>query len=161
MKAEGHYSFLPALIIALCIRVPKKLMGGTMGEQGLNLPVRLKQDAQEWATRQGVSLDEFVLWAVAEKVGALSQQLDDPNFPHIAYRRGAAGQPVPVVRGRGLRVQTIVVAIRQWEWSPTQVAEEYGLTEQQVQEALAFYADHQAEVDAGLVAERACEDTRA
>ena len=55
----------------------------------------------------------FQMWAVAEKVGALHQDLNDPDFPQITYRRGAAGVPTPVLRGTGIRVQTIMVAAPQ------------------------------------------------
>ena len=41
-----------------------------MARYTLNLPVQLKQDAETWAAQQGVSLNQFILWAVAEKVGA-------------------------------------------------------------------------------------------
>ena len=84
-----------------------------MARYPLNLPEQLKREAEQWATRQGVSLNQFIMWAVAEKVGALRARLDDPNHPHITYRRGAAGVPVPVVRGTGIRVQALVVAARQ------------------------------------------------
>ncbi len=47
-----------------------------MARYPLNLPQQLKQEAEAWAQRQGVSLNQFILWATAEKVGALSQQLD-------------------------------------------------------------------------------------
>jgi predicted HicB family RNase H-like nuclease len=53
-----------------------------MSRYALNLPVQLKQEAEQWAAKQGVSLNQFILWAVAEKVGALKQQLDDvPRTP--------------------------------------------------------------------------------
>ena len=52
-----------------------------MSHYSLNLPHRLQQEAEQWAARQGVSLDQFILWAVAEKVGECKQQLDDPAFP--------------------------------------------------------------------------------
>ena len=77
-----------------------------MARYPLNLPARLKHEAERWAANQGVSLNQFILWAVAEKVGALKQELDAPAFPHVTYRRGAAGQPNPVLRGIGVRVQT-------------------------------------------------------
>ena len=89
-----------------------------MARYPLNLPLQLKRDAEVWAARQGVSLNQFILWAVSEKVGALNQQLDDPSFPQVTYRRGASNQPVPVLRGTGVRVETIVVASEQWEWTP-------------------------------------------
>jgi len=126
----------------------------------LNLPVQLKQEAEKWASEQGVSLNQFILWSVAEKVGSLKQSLDDPAFPHITYRRGPGGQPVPVLRGTGIRVQTIVVAARQWAMTPAQIAAEYDLAEAQIKEALGFYEDHRSEVDASLAVERALEAER-
>jgi len=75
----------------------------------------------------------------------------------VTYRRGAAGQPAPVLRGTGIRVQTVVVAARQWGMEPGQIAAEFGLAEAQVKEAVAFYDAHRAEIDAALAAERALE----
>ncbi len=121
-----------------------------MARYPLNLPQQLKQEAEALARQQGVSLNQFILWATAEKVGALSQQLDDPEFPQITYRRGASGAPTPVLRGTGLRVQTIVVAHEQWGMTAAEIAEEYGLTQRQIEEALAFYAAHREEIDARL-----------
>jgi uncharacterized protein (DUF433 family) len=119
----------------------------------LNLPPDLRQEAARLAQRQGISLNQFILWSVAEKVGELRRSLDDPSFPHITYRRGAAGQPTPVVRGTGIRVQTIVTAAQHWGLSPVEIASEYGLTEQQVTECLAFYAARPAELEASMQAE--------
>lgn len=128
-----------------------------MARYSLNLPIQLKQEAEKWAANQGVSLNQFILWAVAEKVGVLSQQLDDPAFPDITYRRGASGQPLPVLRGTGLRVQAVVVAAQQWGLSPNQIAAEYSLTEAQVNNALAFYAAHTPEIDTAIAAEQTLE----
>ena len=129
-----------------------------MARYPLNLPAKLKQEAEEWAANQGVSLNQFILWSVAEKVGTLKRDLDDPAFPRITYRRGASGQPVPVLRGTGIRVQTAVVASRHWDLTSDQVAAEYGLTKAQVKEALAFYDVHRAEIDADLAIEQAMEE---
>ncbi len=126
-----------------------------MSRYALNLPEQLKHDAEQWAERQGISLNQFILWAVAEKVGALNQQLDDPQFPQITYRRGASGYPTPTVRGTGIRVQTLVVAAQNWQWSPAQIAGEYDLSESQVREAQAFYDAHKAEIELALAAEDA------
>ena len=131
-----------------------------MARYPLNLPTRLKQEAEKWASNQGVSLNQFILWAVSEKVGALNQQLDDPTFPHVTYRRGASGQPVPVLRGTGLRVQTLVVAAQEWQLSPAQIAAEYDVTEAQVKDALVFYEAHNQEIEASIAAEQALEETR-
>jgi len=128
-----------------------------MARYPLNLPARLKEEAEELAARQGVSLNQFILWSVAEKVGSLRQQLDDPASSQITYRRGAAGQPVPALRQTGIRVQTMVVAAQQWGMKPAQIAAEYGVPEAQVKESLAFYAAHRAEIDTALAAEQALE----
>jgi uncharacterized protein (DUF433 family) len=132
-----------------------------MARYPLNLPAQLKQEAEQWAADQGVSLNQFILWSVAEKVGTLKHSLDDPAFPRITYRRGAAGQPVPVLRGTGIRVQTIVVAVQRWDLTSDQIAAEYGLAEAQVKEALAFYEVHHSEIDADLAVEQAMEKVHA
>jgi uncharacterized protein (DUF433 family) len=124
-----------------------------MARYPLNLPAQLKEEAEKWASNQGVSLNQFIMWAVAEKVSSLSQSLDASAFPRVTYRRGAAGQPMPVLHGTGIRAQTVGVAAQQWEMTPTQIATEYGLTEAQVNEALAFYEAHRAEIEAAIAAE--------
>lgn len=128
-----------------------------MARYALNLPAQLKHEAEAWATTQGISLNQFILWAVAEKVGALKQQLDDPAFPHLTYRRGASGQPTAVVRGTGIRVQALVVAAHTWGFTPAQIAAEYDLPVAQIAEALAFYDAHRDEIDAALAADTARE----
>ena len=129
-----------------------------MARYPLNSPTQLKREAEQWAANQGVSLNQFILWAVAEKVGTLERSLDDPAFPHVTYRRGAAGQPVPVLRGTGIRVQTVVVATHQWGLTPAQIATEYGLARAQVSDALAFYDAHRAEIDVVIAAEQIMEE---
>ncbi|RMD60372.1 DUF433 domain-containing protein [Candidatus Parcubacteria bacterium] len=121
-----------------------------MARYPLKLPQQLKQEAEVWAKRQGVSLNQFILWATAEKVGALSQQLDDPKYPQITYHRGASGTPTPVIRGTGVRVQAVVIAHEKWGMAADEIAVEYGLTKRQIEEALAFYVSHRAEIDAHL-----------
>lgn len=123
-----------------------------MARYSLNLPVQLKQDAEQWSSVQGTSLNQFILWAVAEKIGNLKQSLDDPGFPHITYHRGAAGVPTPVVRGTRIRVQTLVVWHRQG-MSAKDIADEYGLRVDQVSNALAFYQEHRAEIDLSIAEE--------
>jgi len=117
------------------------------GRYAVNFPLELKKEAEALAKQQGVSLNQFILWSVAEKVSALKTSLDDPNFPGIAYRRGDSGVPVPVLMGTGIRVQTIVISNREWNESPAEIAAQYGLTEGQIKEALLFYQAHQAEID--------------
>jgi uncharacterized protein (DUF433 family) len=124
-----------------------------MSRYALSLPQQLKQKAEELARQQGVSLNQFILWAVAEKVGSLAEGLADPNYPGIGYRRGSAGQPAPVLQGVGIRVQTIAVGHHDWGMSAPQLAEAYGISEARVKEALAFYAAHRAEIDASIQAD--------
>lgn len=126
-----------------------------MTRYALNLPNKLKQDAEQLAKKQGVSLNQFILWSVAEKVGGLMQGLDDPNFPNITYRRGASGSLSPILRGTGIRVQTIVITSQDME--PAEIARDYDLTEAQVREALKFYEAHRTEIDAFIQAEAALE----
>jgi len=124
-----------------------------MARYPLNLPTELHQAAARIAEQQGISLNQFILWSVAEKVGELRRNLDDPAFPGITYRTGAARHPTPVIRGTGIRVQTIVIAERSWGLSSVQIAADWDLSERQVTEALAFYVAHRAEVDAAIEAE--------
>lgn len=118
-----------------------------MARYSLNLPTQLKLEAEREAAAQGVSLNQFILWAVAQKVESLNRSLDDPRFPQVTYRRGASGVPVPVLRGTGIRVQTLVLAGRSWGWSSSRIAEEYGLSPLQVDAALGFYEAHPEEID--------------
>jgi uncharacterized protein (DUF433 family) len=126
-----------------------------MTRYALNLPNELKRDAERLAKKQGVSLNQFILWSVAEKVGGLLHGLDDPDFPAITYRRGASGSLAPVLRGTGIRVQTIAIAAQ--NNSPAEIAEDYDLPQAQVQEALGFYETHRVEIDAHIHAEAALE----
>lgn len=128
-----------------------------MARYPLNLPTQLKQEAEQYAGAQGVSLNQFILWAVSEKVGSLKQQLDDPQYPLVTYRRSGAGQPEAMLHGTGIRVQTVVLAARHWNLSPARIADEYGIGEAHVREALAFYAAHRQEIDASIAAEQALE----
>ncbi len=124
-----------------------------MSRYSLSLPTDLKQEAERLADEQGVSLNQFILWAVAEKVGGLARGLDDSRFPQITYRKGAAGAPIAVVRGSGIRVRTLWAANTVWNWSPLELAREYGLRPDQVEEALSFASAYRAELEADLVAE--------
>jgi len=128
-----------------------------MSRYALSLPITLKKEAEQWAKRQGISLNQFILWAVAEKLGALRSQVDDPDFPRITYRRGAARRPTPLLSGTGIRVQTIVTAAKLWGLSPVEIAEQYDVSETQVREAQAFYAAHRSEIDADIQSESTLE----
>jgi uncharacterized protein (DUF433 family) len=128
-----------------------------MARYALSLPAQLKKEAEEWAARQGISLNQFILWAVAEKLGALRSNVDDPDYPHITYRRGASRRPTAVIGGTGIRVQTIVGAAKTWGMSPAEIAEQYDISESQVKEAQAFYIAHREEIDAAIESESSLE----
>jgi uncharacterized protein (DUF433 family) len=128
-----------------------------MTRYALNLPVDLKREAEEMAKKQGVSLNQFIMWSVAEKVVSMRNELDDPKFPQITYRRGGSGIPRPVIRGTAIHVQAIMQWIKFGE-TPKSVADDYGLDIKQVQEAQAFYEAHKAEIDADIQEEHDLEE---
>jgi len=113
----------------------------------LSLPVELKRDAAKLARQQGVSLNQFFLWSISEKVTALKSSLDDPRFPHITHRRGASGIPTPVLRGTGIRVETVAIAYHKWGEAIEALAENYDQPVEVIQDALAFYEAHREEID--------------
>ena len=65
-----------------------------MARYALNLPAELKKEAEQLAERQGISLNQFILWSVAEKVGALRQGLEDLDLSNLSYHRGAGEERV-------------------------------------------------------------------
>jgi uncharacterized protein (DUF433 family) len=113
----------------------------------LNLPADLKQEAAQLARQQGISLNQFFLWSISEKVAELKTSLDDPLHPLITYRRGSSGIPTPVLRGTGIRVETIVVAHQQWGQSVTELSGEYEVSPEMVEAALSYYHAHSAEIN--------------
>jgi hypothetical protein len=73
---------------------PTNQGGENMARYALNLPAELKREAELLAERQGISLNQFILWSVAEKVGALRQGLEDPDLPNLAYHHGPVEEGV-------------------------------------------------------------------
>jgi len=128
-----------------------------MTRYALNLPVNLKSEAEELASRQGISLNQFIMWSVSEKVASLRQTVDDPNFPGITYRRGASGWVTAVIRGTGIRVQTIVLDDKMG-LSLEEIATDHALDLNQIREAQSFYNAHRSEVDANIQIEQELED---
>lgn len=128
-----------------------------MTSDSFNLPPLLREKAQRYAASLGVSLEEFVLSSVAEKIEVLTEHYEYLAFPELTYRRGASGLIVPIVHGTGLRVQTLALASQQWGLSARQIAAEYDLSEAQVNAALAFYTAHQQEIDEAIASEVALE----
>lgn len=126
-----------------------------MARYPLNLPLELKKEAEALAQEQGISLNQFLMWTVAEKVATLRNRINDPRFPLIVYQRGASGAPVPVLARTRMRVQTVIAARHTWGYSAEQAASEFDLTLAEVHEAQAFYEVHTAEIDAVLQTEAA------
>jgi uncharacterized protein (DUF433 family) len=113
----------------------------------LNIPSDLKRDAALLAKQQGISLNQFFLWSIAEKVTEMKSSLLDPSFPRIIYRRGASAIPTPVIRGTGIRVETVVGFHYHWGEAEEAIAENYDIPVEAVREALAFYDAHKEEID--------------
>jgi len=130
------------------------------GRYSLNLPVDLKQDAEQMAERQGVSLNQLILWSLAEKVTALKSKIDDPNFSDITYKLDSDNQLVPYVKGKGIRVQTLVIAFYEWKESAVELSKQYDLPQKTVKQALSFYEAHKKVVDALIDSNSEAEPTR-
>jgi uncharacterized protein (DUF433 family) len=128
-----------------------------MTSYSLNFPNELKQQAENLASQQGIPLEAFILDAIAEKVNSLKGQRNEPTFAHVTYRNSASGQLIPILRGTNLRVQTVVIAAQQWGLSSNQIAAEYDLNAEQIDEALVFYHAHREEIDHAIAAEQAIE----
>ena len=65
----------------------------------------------------------------------------------------------PRIAGRGIKVANIVAWHQERGMSVADIADEYDLTMADVYAALAYYYDHQAEMDAQQQADDAFEDT--
>ncbi len=120
-----------------------------MSRYALNLPVDLKHEAEILAKRQGVSLNQFIMWAVSEKVSSMRNDMDDSRFPLITYRKGGSGDYRPVIRGTAIHVKTLILWIRFGE-DPQKVADDYHLDIKQIQEAQAFYKAHKSEIESDI-----------
>ena len=118
-----------------------------MTQYSLKLPPKLQQEAEKYATDQGITLDNLIIWAFAEKIGSLKQSLDNNNFPDIVYSRNQEGEMIPKLRGTNIQVKTLVVAVKNWQLTPQQVADEYGISEEKVNNVMAFYEQHRQEID--------------
>jgi uncharacterized protein (DUF433 family) len=102
---------------------------------------------------QALQLSIEARWQLVNTVLASLQQEThcalmepDPAFPEIAFRSDAENSWVPVVHGTSIHVKTVVMAATEWDWSTEQIAEEYGLSVDQVEAALVFFKTHSDEV---------------
>ncbi len=73
--------------------------------------------------------------------------IDISKHPLIIYRQGSSDIATPVLRGTGIRVETIVVANRRWGQSVDDLAREYEIPVETVQAALDYYQAHPEEID--------------
>ncbi len=136
-----------------------------MTQYSLKLPPKLQQEAEKYATDQGITLDNLIIWVIskrspsrcAEKIGSLKQSLDDNNFPDIVYSRNQEGEMIPKLRGTNIQVKTLVVAVKNWQLTRQQVADEYGISEEQVNNVMAFYEQHYQEIDTAIATDKVLE----
>src|SRR4051812_31314431 len=69
--------------------------------------------------------------------------------PYIELRDGPRGKR-PRIAGKGVRVDAIAVWSRELKMSPEEIAVNHDLTLAEVHAALAYYLDHQDEMDARM-----------
>jgi len=73
----------------------------------MNLPSQLQQEVEKWASRQGISGEQFILQAVAEKVTALNQQITETT-PQISQAvQSSTSQQPKIYRKEGILVVEI------------------------------------------------------
>ncbi len=73
--------------------------------------------------------------------------------PHVTRELGTAGGK-PIIAGTRLKVSQIALEYERLGWSPDEIVEAHPhLTLAQIHDALSYYYDHQAEVDAQVAAE--------
>lgn len=125
--------------------------------KSLQLPKTLLKEVEKLAVNQGISVEQFILWTLAEKIGVLSQSKTDSEYPNISYKQGISGKLTPILKNTGIRVQTLVIAHYNWNLSIVEIAQEYDLTEALVKEALNFYQIHKEEIEKAISAEQGLE----
>jgi uncharacterized protein (DUF433 family) len=74
---------------------------------------------------------------------------------HIEITAGVVGGK-PRIAGHRISVQNIVIWHEWLGWSADEIATEYGLTLADVYAALAYYYDHQSEIDTAISTTPAC-----
>ena len=76
--------------------------------------------------------------------------LAETNYNHIVLDT----QRVPMIAGTGMKVRELVAERLAWGWSPEELYVNHPyLTLGQIYSALAYYADHQDEIDAAIQAD--------
>ncbi len=118
----------------------------------METPMSLEQVAQELT-----QLREAI-HALDEKLGRMTEGYKRPVFetehPHIIRVENVKGGE-PIIRGKGITVQTIVVLAKQM--SVQQLVDEYDgvLTLAEIYDALSYYYDHPDEIEQYIAENRA------
>ncbi|MEL4895420.1 hypothetical protein [Crocosphaera sp. Alani8] len=63
----------------------------------------------------------------------------------------------PKLRETNIQVKTLVFAVKNWQLTPQQVADEYGISEEQVNNVMAFYDQHRQEIDTAIATDKVLE----
>ncbi len=113
-------------------------------DQVLQLPLR-----DRW------QLVQYLLSSIQQET--LNIDLPDAAFPQIELRVGSSDLAQTIIKGTGVRVQTIVIANADWGWDVGKIAEEYSLSSDQVAAALMFYEVHKTKIDGVIASEVALE----
>lgn len=128
-----------------------------MSAYSLNLPTQLREAATKVASMQGISLDQFIIKAIADKLAGGEELVGNLDFPEIAYLRGSSGVKFPVLKGTSIRIQTLVIARHRWNLSEEEIAQEYDLTLETVRHALLFYSELGEEIESAIAIEQTIE----
>ena len=116
----------------------------------------LQNQVLQLSLQERWQLVQQILASIQRETASSARTLSkDSTFQHIHYRTGSSGEASPTIKGTRIRVQTIAISARQWNWEPEKIAEEYDLSEAQVTEALRFYELHSTEIEAAISAEAA------
>ena len=118
--------------------------------------IEVKQVYNELAwLRQAV---ESLTNKVENLAAGQNQPMLATDHAHIVRMQGVKGGE-PIVRGKGVTVQTIVALTRQG-LGPQQIVEEYDgvLTLAEVHEALGYYYDHVGEIEQYLAENRSARE---
>lgn len=70
----------------------------------MNLPPQLQQEVEKWASHQGISLEQFILQAVTEKVTALDQQNTQATTQISQAVQSSTYQHAKIYRKEGILV---------------------------------------------------------
>jgi uncharacterized protein (DUF433 family) len=116
-------------------------------QRSFRLPERLLDVLDARAKERGESANRL-----AERL--LDEGLHTDVHPLIHFRAGAGGRPRPALVGTRLYVWQVIASVRSSDGSLEEAAEYLGLTREQVQACVSYYADFQDEVEAYVQEER-------